>query len=123
MLASSQACGQCLAACREVSAGLEWHAEPASSAIGIPFCARALLTHLLPNLRWVHCIVLCVADEIKLGGASAGSLLAACIKADMPLDGLVESNMRLMSDLRQGGTRGRLGVRACRPHPPLGPAC
>jgi hypothetical protein len=66
----------------------------------------------------------CVADEIKLGGASAGSLLAACIKADMPLDGLVESNMRLMSDLRQGGTRGRLGVRACRPHPPpLKPAC
>jgi hypothetical protein len=51
------------------------------------------------------------ADKVKLGGASAGSLLAACIKSGMPLDSLVEQNMKLMHDLRQGGTRGRLGVR------------
>jgi hypothetical protein len=29
----------------------------------------------------------------------------------MPLDDIVEQNLRLMADLRKGGTRGRLGVR------------
>lgn len=37
----------------------------------------------------------------------------------MPLDSVVESNLRLMHDLRQGGTRGRLGVSARR----LAPVC
>jgi hypothetical protein len=45
-----------------------------------------------------------------VGGASAGSLLAACLKSGMPLDQVVEQNLRLMHDLRQGGTRGRLGA-------------
>jgi hypothetical protein len=57
------------------------------------------------------------ADSVKLGGASAGSLLAACIKSGLPLGDIVEHNLRLMDDLRRGGTRGRLGVRlalACR---------
>ncbi|KAL4443023.1 hypothetical protein ABPG77_008514 [Micractinium sp. CCAP 211/92] len=51
-----------------------------------------------------------LTDRVKLGGASAGSLLAACIKSGMPLDNVVEQNLRLMDDLRRGGTRGRLGA-------------
>lgn len=51
-----------------------------------------------------------LTDRVKLGGASAGSLLAACIKSGMPLDDVVEQNLRLMGDLRRGGTRGRLGA-------------
>ena len=47
--------------------------------------------------------------DVKLGGASAGSLLATCIKSGMTLDAIVEQNQRLMADLRQGGTRGRMG--------------
>lgn len=34
------------------------------------------------------------------------------LAAGMPLDDVVEQNLRLMDDLRRGGTRGRLGVRA-----------
>lgn len=52
-----------------------------------------------------------------MGGASAGSLLAACLKSGMPLDSVVEANLRLMADLRAGGTRGRLGVRRERQTP------
>lgn len=51
-----------------------------------------------------------LTDRVKVGGASAGSLLAACLKSGMPLDQVVEQNLRLMHDLRQGGTRGRLGA-------------
>ncbi|KAL4457761.1 hypothetical protein ABPG75_012626 [Micractinium tetrahymenae] len=51
-----------------------------------------------------------LTDQVKLGGASAGSLLAACIKSGMPLDDVVDQNLRLMDDLRRGGTRGRLGA-------------
>ena len=61
----------------------------------------------------------CRADSVQLGGASAGSLLAATIKSGMPLDSIVEQNLRLMADLRAGGTRGRLGVR--RPAAPPAP--
>lgn len=58
------------------------------------------------------CCPRCVsAEQVKVGGASAGSLLAACLKSGMPLDDVVEQNLRLMADLRAGGTRGRLGVR------------
>lgn len=56
-------------------------------------------------------------ERVKIGGASAGSLLAACIKSGMPLDNIVEQNLRLLADLRQGGTRGRLGVRGVDQHP------
>ncbi|EFN58812.1 hypothetical protein CHLNCDRAFT_56906 [Chlorella variabilis] len=51
-----------------------------------------------------------LTERVKIGGASAGSLLAACIKSGMPLDNIVEQNLRLLADLRQGGTRGRLGA-------------
>lgn len=33
------------------------------------------------------------ADRVKVGGASAGSLLAACLKSGMPLDEVVEQNL------------------------------
>lgn len=51
-----------------------------------------------------------LTEETKLGGASAGSLIAACVKAGMPLDEITEHCMRLMHDCRVNGTRGRLGV-------------
>ena len=50
-----------------------------------------------------------LTDDTKLGGASAGSLIAACIKAGMPLDDVTEQCLRLMHDCRVHGTRGRLG--------------
>ena len=50
---------------------------------------------------------------MKVGGASAGSLLAACLKSGLPLDDVVEQNLRLMSEFRRGGTRGRMGVCGC----------
>jgi hypothetical protein len=47
--------------------------------------------------------------DTKLGGASAGSLIAACIKSGMPFDEIIEHCLRLMHDCRIHGTRGRLG--------------
>ena len=44
-----------------------------------------------------------------LAGASAGSLIAACIKSGMPFDEIIEHCLRLMHDCRVNGTRGRLG--------------
>ncbi|KAG7672396.1 hypothetical protein Ndes2526B_g09092 [Nannochloris sp. 'desiccata'] len=48
--------------------------------------------------------------DTKLGGASAGSLIAACIKSGMPFDEIIEHCLRLMHDCRTNGTRGRLGL-------------
>lgn len=48
-------------------------------------------------------------NNTKLGGASAGSLIAACVASKMPLDEITEQTMRLLHDCRLYGTRGRLG--------------
>ena len=48
-------------------------------------------------------------SETKLGGASAGSLIAACVKSGMASEELTELTLRLMHDCRRNGTRGRLG--------------
>ena len=53
-----------------------------------------------------------LTNETKLGGASAGSLMAACVKSGMSMDEITEQCMRLMHDCRVNGTRGRLGVRS-----------
>lgn len=45
----------------------------------------------------------------KLGGASAGSLIAACVGSGMSLEQVTEQTLRLMEDCRRNGTRGRLG--------------
>ena len=50
-----------------------------------------------------------LTTETKLGGASAGSLIAACIHSGMSMDRIVESCIHLMHDCRSNGTRGRLG--------------
>ena len=50
------------------------------------------------------------ADWTKVGGASAGSLIAAVHQCGMDLDFVVEQCMRFMHELRAKGTRGRLGV-------------
>jgi Patatin-like phospholipase len=50
-----------------------------------------------------------INDETKLGGASAGSLIAACIKSGMAFDEIINHCLRLMHDCRTNGTRGRLG--------------
>lgn len=55
-----------------------------------------------------------LTEETKLGGASAGSLIAACIKSGMSLDEVTEQCLRLMHDCRVNGTRFRLGVSAGR---------
>jgi len=57
-----------------------------------------------------------LTEETKLGGASAGSLIAACVKSGMPLDEITEQCLRLMHDCRVSGTRGRLGVCAAPRH-------
>lgn len=50
-----------------------------------------------------------LTEDTKLGGASAGSLIAACVKAGMSADEITEHCLRLMADCRAHGTRGRLG--------------
>lgn len=50
-----------------------------------------------------------LTEHTKVAGASAGSLIAAVVKSGMPVDEVTEQSMRLMADLRQHGTRGRLG--------------
>ncbi|KFM26326.1 hypothetical protein F751_4819 [Auxenochlorella protothecoides] len=45
----------------------------------------------------------------KVGGSSAGSLLAVCLTSGMRLDDITEFSLRLMADCRLHGTRGRLG--------------
>lgn len=50
-----------------------------------------------------------LTDKVKLGGASAGSLLAAAVKSGMSYDRITEWTLELMADCRQAGTRGRLG--------------
>ena len=48
-------------------------------------------------------------EETRVAGASAGSLIAACVKAGMPLDDITAQCLRLMDDCRRNGSRGRLG--------------
>ncbi|GAB4816375.1 hypothetical protein N2152v2_003421 [Parachlorella kessleri] len=54
-----------------------------------------------------------LADWTKVGGASAGSLIAAVHQCGMELDFVVEQCMRFMHELRAKGTRGRLGAQLC----------
>jgi hypothetical protein len=49
------------------------------------------------------------ASTTKLGGASAGSLIAACVGSGMSMEQVTEQTLRLMEDCRRNGTRGRLG--------------
>lgn len=49
------------------------------------------------------------AANTKVGGSSAGSLLAVCLTSGMRLDDITEFSLRLMADCRLHGTRGRLG--------------
>ena len=51
------------------------------------------------------------AGATKVGGASAGSLLAACVQSGMAFDYVTEQCLRFMHELRIGGARGRMGVR------------
>jgi hypothetical protein len=48
-------------------------------------------------------------ETTKLGGASAGSLIAACVHSGMSASEITSRCLELMRDLRVGGTRGRLG--------------
>lgn len=50
-----------------------------------------------------------LTDTTQLAGASAGSLVSACIKSGMTLDQITDLCLKMMHDLRTNGTRGRLG--------------
>lgn len=78
------------------------------SASAVPLVSHICLdnTHSAP-------LPLCApaAEGVKVGGASAGSLIAAVLQSGMPLDFVTEQCMRFMADLRDNGARGRMGVR------------
>lgn len=54
-------------------------------------------------------MALVIADAVKVGGASAGSLLAAAVKSGLGFDEITDWSLELMADCREEGTRGRLG--------------
>jgi hypothetical protein len=51
-----------------------------------------------------------LSANTKLAGASAGSLIAACVNSGLSMDTVSQLCEDLMDDCRKHGTRGRLGV-------------
>jgi len=51
-----------------------------------------------------------LSANTKLAGASAGSLIAACVNCGLPMDTVSNLCEDLMDDCRRHGTRGRLGI-------------
>ena len=49
-------------------------------------------------------------ESTPLAGASAGSLIAACVAAGLPPPEIEGACLALAEDCRTGGTRGRLGA-------------
>ena len=52
------------------------------------------------------------AGQTRLGGASAGALLVACHHSGLSMELITEACLKLATDCRSNGTRGRLGVRS-----------
>lgn len=50
------------------------------------------MLRLPPRMPLLACLPP-AAEDVKVGGASAGSLLAACLKSGMPLDDVVEQHL------------------------------
>ena len=50
-----------------------------------------------------------LSEDTKLGGASAGSLIAACVNSGLSMDIVHDKCLLLMKDCRENGSRGRLG--------------
>jgi len=57
-------------------------------------------------LRWLAVAV--SAAETRIGGASAGSLAAACYHSGLPEKTVTDACLVLCDDCRRNGTRGRL---------------
>ena len=51
-----------------------------------------------------------LSARTRLAGASAGSLIAACVNSGLPLTTVKEKCQMLMKECRENGTRGRLGI-------------
>ena len=51
------------------------------------------------------------AGQTRLGGASAGALLVACHHSGLSMELVTDACLKLATDCRSNGTRGRLGVR------------
>ena len=51
-----------------------------------------------------------LSPNTKLAGASAGSLIAACVNSGLPMDTVSTLCEELMDDVRRHGARGRLGI-------------
>eukprot|EP00803_Ostreobium_quekettii_P011197 evm.model.scf_423.5 EVM.evm.TU.scf_423.5 scf_423:49058-49384(+) len=49
-----------------------------------------------------------MAEDTKVAGASAGSLIAGCFHSGVTKEGLMEGCRRVTVDCRENGTRGRL---------------
>jgi hypothetical protein len=52
---------------------------------------------------------LILPEKTRLAGASAGSIIAACIASGMPFAEMTALSLEMFADLRENGTRGRLG--------------
>lgn len=51
-----------------------------------------------------------MSERTRLAGASAGSLIAACVSSGLSMDLVLSKCQALMEDCRVHGTRGRLGI-------------
>lgn len=51
-----------------------------------------------------------MSERTRLAGASAGSLIAACVNSGLSMDVVLSKCQALMEDCRVHGTRGRLGI-------------
>jgi len=69
-------------------------------------CTASKLLALLRLLRWLAVAV--SAAETRIGGASAGSLAAACYHSGLPEKTVTDACLVLCDDCRRNGTRGRL---------------
>ena len=74
------------------------------------FSAGGLLfPYLLGVLYELHALGV-ITSGTKLGGASAGSIIAACYHAGLSREQVIDHCLALVHDCRANGTRGRLGV-------------
>lgn len=74
------------------------------------FSAGGLLfPYLIGVLYELHALGV-ITYGTKLGGASAGSIIAACYHAGLSRDQVIDRCLALVHDCRANGTRGRLGV-------------
>lgn len=76
---------------------------------GFGFSAGGLLFPYYVGVAWTLKELGVLKDETPVAGSSAGSLVAATIKSGLTLDQTIDATLVMAYELRNGGTRHRLG--------------